>query len=296
MVIANPIFDEVFKRLMENQPIAKFFIETLLEENIEYLEFKPQALTFQDQVAGIGVYRVDFIATIKTIGGFKKVLIEIQKAKHAIDVMRFRNYLAEQYKKEDEIPTETGRKKTILPIVTIYMLGFQLPEIKAAAVKVSRQDIDLTTHEIINQKNDFIEKLTHDSFVVQMPRIQGKLQTRLDELLSIFEQNYFVDDLGIVKRYDYKIDNAIIKSMVDLLHYAGTDPDSRKRIEDELEAYRVLDFMAEEKAMELRGIIDEQSNTINELADKNTELVKTNAEKDKEIAELKKMLGRNKNG
>jgi len=281
MVIANPIFDEVFKRLMENQPIAKFFIETLLEETIEYLEFKPQEFTFEDQVAGIGVFRVDFIATIKTSdGGYKKVLIEIQKAKHAIDIMRFRKYLAGQYKIEDEIQTETGRKKVILPIITIYMLGFQLPEINTSAVKVSRQYIDLTTHKVINQKNDFIEKLTHDSYVVQMPRIQGKLQTRLDELLSIFEQNYFVDDKGIIKRYDYTIDNAIIKSMVDILHYAGTDPESRKRIEDEQEAYRVLDFMAEEKAQKLQVKIDE--------------LTKTNEEKDKKIAELEKMLGKDK--
>ncbi len=266
MIIANPIFDEVFKRLMENQPIAKFFIETLLEETIEYLEFKPQEFTFEDKVAGIGVSRVDFIATIKTSdGNHKKVLIEIQKAKNAIDVMRFRKYLAEQYKNDDEVQTDTGKKKIILPIVTIYMLGFQLPEIKTAAIKVSRQYVDLTNHEIIDKKNDFIEQLTHDSFVVQMPRIKGKLQTRLGMLLSIFEQNYFVDDRGIVKRYDHEIDNAVIKSMVDILHYAGTDPESRKRIEDEQEAYRVLDFMAEEKAKELQKIIDEQSQKIVEL-------------------------------
>jgi hypothetical protein len=280
MVIANPIYDEVFKRLMGNQLIAKFFIETLLEETIEFLEFKPQEFTFEDQVAGIGVFRVDFIATIKTTeGGYKKVLIEIQKAKHAIDIMRFRKYLAEQYKSEDEIQTETGRKKVILPIVTIYMLGFQLPEIKAAAVKVSRQYVDIATHKVIDQKNEFIEKLTHDSFVVQMPRIHGKLQTRLDELLSIFEQNFFVGENGIIKRYDHPIDNEIIKSMVDMLHYAGTDPESRKRIEDEQEAYRVLDFMAEEKTQKLQVKIDE--------------LAKELTEKDKEIAELKRMLDKN---
>ena len=289
MVIANPIFDEVFKRLMDNQPIAKFFIETLLEETIESLEFKPQEFTFEDKVAGIGVFRVDFIATIKISGGgYKKVLIEIQKAKHSIDIMRFRKYLAEQYKNEDQIQTESGGKKVILPIVTIYMLGFQLPEIKAAAVKVSRQYIDLTTHEVINQKNEFIEKLTHDSYVVQLPRITGKLQTRLDELLSIFEQNYFVDNNTIIKRYDYKIDNDIIKKMVDMLHYAGTDPDSRKRIEDEQEAYRVLDFMFDEKAGKLQEKYDELTR-VNIQKDKEIEIQR------KEIEDLKKRLGNSKN-
>jgi hypothetical protein len=122
--------------------------------------------------------------------------------------------------------------------------------------------------------------------VVQMRRIHNKLQTRLDELLSIFEQNYFVDDKGIVKRYDHPIDNEIIKSMVDMLHYAGTDPESRKRIEDEHEAYRVLDFMAGEKAKELQGIIKEKDKELEENA-------KKLEDKEKEIAELKRLLNRN---
>lgn len=44
MVIANPIYDIVFKRLMENDRVAKFFIGTLLEENIEAVEVKPRNL------------------------------------------------------------------------------------------------------------------------------------------------------------------------------------------------------------------------------------------------------------
>ena len=33
----------------------------------------------------------------------QQILIEIQKAKNEIDLMRFRRYLGEQYKKEDQI-------------------------------------------------------------------------------------------------------------------------------------------------------------------------------------------------
>ncbi len=94
MVIANPIYDVVFKRLLEDERIAKFFIGTLLNQTIENV--KPQEFTYTDQLAGLSVFRLDFIATIKTQEGeFKKVLIEIQKAKNEIDLMRFRNYLAE---------------------------------------------------------------------------------------------------------------------------------------------------------------------------------------------------------
>ena len=41
MIIANPIYDVVFKRLMENEKVAKFFIGTLFEQSIESIEAKP---------------------------------------------------------------------------------------------------------------------------------------------------------------------------------------------------------------------------------------------------------------
>ena len=139
MIIANPIYDVVFKRLMENEKVVKFFISTLLEEEIESVEFKPQEFTFlrninmddpnereaakrllQERML-ISVLRLDFIATIKTATGeYKKVLIEIQKARNAVDVLRFRHYLAEQYQKLDKV----NNKETVLPITTIYILGF----------------------------------------------------------------------------------------------------------------------------------------------------------------------------
>ena len=153
MVIANPIYDVVFKRMMENDKVAKFFIGTLLNENIETVEVKPQEFTYTDELAGLAVFRLDFIATIKTENGtLKKVLIEIQKAKNHIDLMRFRNYLAEQYKKDDQINGE----KVILPITTIYILGFKLPEIVAPCLKVERNYKDLVNNTIVATKSDFI--------------------------------------------------------------------------------------------------------------------------------------------
>ena len=64
MVIANPIYDVVFKRMMENDKVAKFFIGTLLEQTIENVEVKPQEFTYTDELAGLSVFRLEFIATI----------------------------------------------------------------------------------------------------------------------------------------------------------------------------------------------------------------------------------------
>jgi len=76
MVIANPIYDVVFKRMMENERVAKFFIGTLLDETIETVEVKPQEFTYTEALAGLAVFRLDFIATIKTESGELKKSID----------------------------------------------------------------------------------------------------------------------------------------------------------------------------------------------------------------------------
>ncbi|MBI4646488.1 MAG: hypothetical protein HY738_07815 [Bacteroidia bacterium] len=308
MLIANPIYDVVFKRLMEDKRIAKFFIETLIEEEVADVQIKPQEFTFfkdleqpgnneklekiKEHIASLmslAVYRADFIANIKTKDNeYKKVLIEIQKAKNPIDLMRFRNYLAEQYKKEDEIETISGKEKVVLPIITIYLLGFPLPEIESAAIKVNRQYFDLITRQLINRKSDFIERLTHDCYVVQMSKIEGRLKTRLEQLLSIFEQNYFIDEKGITKEYNYEVENEIINLIISILHKAGSDPKERQEIEKEQEFYRILELStreAFEKAKELEKIIVEMGKKL----DKKDKLLE---DKDKLIEDLTRKLNK----
>ncbi len=295
MVIANPIFDVVFKRMMENERVAKFFIGTLLEQMIETVEVKPQEFTYSDELAGLAVFRLDFIATIRTEAGeSKKVLIEIQKAKNQIDLMRFRNYLAEQYKKEDTI----DNAKIILPIVTIYILGFKLPEIDTPCLKVERNYKDLVNNKIINIKSSFVEKLTHESFIVQVERITDKYQTKLDKLLSVFEQTNFIDSNKITKRFKHDTDLEEVKIMTDILHYTGTDPEEKKKIEIEQEAWRTVNAMFEDKEREFLKVIDENKRVIDEnkkVIDENKKVID---EKDNALAvmarqleELKRRLG-----
>jgi hypothetical protein len=237
MIIANPLYDVVFKGLMEDNRIATFFLETLLEESIVSLEVKTTESTMQlkdpemskekwekkgIQRLGIHLIRLDFVATIKLeSGGTKKVLIEIQKARKPIDVMRFRNYLAEHYKKQDKIVVDGKKKKMPLPIITVYILGFNLPEIEVAAVKVDRNYVDLQTKTIIDTKSDFIENLTHDCFVVQLPRIESRFQTTLDRLLTVFEQRYFIsDEEETLKVYEPYCENEpMINKIIDTLYH-----------------------------------------------------------------------------
>ena len=273
MIIANPIYDVVFKRMMENERVAKFFIGTLLDEAIEAVEVKPQEFTYTDELAGLAVFRLDFLATIRTsTGELKKVLIEIQKAKNQIDLMRFRNYLAEQYKKEDTINDE----KVVLPITTIYILGFKLPEILTPCIKVERNYKDLINKTTLETKSDFVEKLTHDSYVVQVERITDRYQTILDKLLSVFEQTNFVDDKKIIKEFNHAADLEEVKIMTEILHHSGTNPIEKKKIETEQEAWRTVNAMFENEKKEFIKALNEKDQKLNE--------------KDKIIASLMKQI------
>ena len=161
-IIANPIYDTVFKKLMENQRIAKFFLSSILEKQIEDLTVLPQEFTYkkmtdtklagaekkekvereekQEEPQLYSIFRLDFIAIIReSEGDRRKILIELQKSWVTEDVMRFRKYLGEQYVRTEAIEDND----VILPITTIYILGNSLPGIACPCVKVGRAYIDM---------------------------------------------------------------------------------------------------------------------------------------------------------
>ncbi|MDR2449082.1 MAG: hypothetical protein LBD52_03895 [Prevotellaceae bacterium] len=304
MIIANPIYDTVFKRLMENERAARFFIGTLLNREITLVKMLPQEFTHYNETDKLTVFRLDFMATVSTDSGEQqKILIEVQKAKEETDLMRFRGYLGEQYKKEEEV----DGVKTALPITTIYILGFTLPEIPTACMKVGREYKDLVNNVLLDARSPFVEKLTHDSYIVQASRITGRYQTRLDKLLSIFEQAYFTDTTEAVKQYKYEPDDAEVKAITELLHHVGTDPDERKELDDEIEYRRTLNewfgkhyatiiqqnqLLAEnqKKLKEAAKAISEQSKTLSEQSKTLSEQSKTLSEQDKALSEQSKTL------
>lgn len=292
MIIANPIYDVVFKRLMENERIAKFLIGTLLNQRVKTIQVRPQEFTYENELAGLRIFRLDFIALVETQQGEeRKILIEIQKAHEELDVMRFRNYLAEQYKKKDKLNSE---EEEILPITTIYILGFKLPEIESACFHVERQYRDLVENRILGKKSHFIECLTHDSYVVQVKKIGQRYQSPLDKLLSIFEQRNFIGESEILKEYNYTADIDEVKLMADLLYQTGADAATRKQIAAEQEAWRSVNALMENKDKAYKRAIAEIERKDKALDEKDKALDEKNKalnEKDRLIEELKKKLG-----
>lgn len=290
MRIANPIYDAVFKYLMEDTEIAKGLISEIIGEEIVDLELKPQE-HFSKKADQILIFRLDFKAIIKTAAGqHKKTLIELQKSKHLSDIVRFRKYLGENYRKEDEVKDENGHiSKVSLPIITIYFLGFKLENVTSSALKVNRHYKDILTQEILEVKEDFIEQLTHDSYVIQIPRLQKTTRTKLERILGVFDQTYKTDEDRILEFKMGDIKDELLQKIVDRLIKASANEEVLQQIELEEE----MENLIEKHIREKENLKEKLSYKDQALLEKDQALLEKDQallEKDRLIEELKKKL------
>ena len=242
MIIANPIYDVVFKYLLEDADIARDLLSTILGEEVTQLEFKPQE-TSTESSDSIKILRLDFKAVIKKKdGSLFKVLIELQKSKQVFDVMRFRRYLGNNYRKEDQMIDNDGIAVfRPLPIITIYFLGFLLNNVPSAVIKVKREYVDAVTEEILGVKDDFVELLTHDSYMIQVGRLTKESHGKLDRIMQIFSPMY--QDKADKHLVDFQgdIHDPLVWKMVERLGRAIASDEYRDKMDVEDEIDRIFE-------------------------------------------------------
>jgi hypothetical protein len=194
MEIANPIYDAVFKFLMEDKAAASLIIGAITGFDIEDIELRPtEVATDANGTRQWTVYRLDLSAKIRTPEGLKLVLIEVQKAKFHTDIMRFRRYLGSQYVSEtnyETVPIQSGgTRQRALPIFTIYILGKGLEHnTDIPVIRVNRTYLDNSTGQTLQERDEFIESLTHDCAVIQVPALKERRRNRLERILAVFDQ------------------------------------------------------------------------------------------------------------
>jgi len=263
MLIANPIYDTVFKYLMDDPRIARVIISTIIGEEVEELTFKQRERSAQIATLGLSIFRLDFSAVVKTSDGSRKnVLIEIQKADSGEDLPRFRRYLAENYyspgpgKGSEEECAVPGHERDapMIPIITIYILGFALSHLRGhSAVMVKRSYYDAVTGEEIQQRENFIEHLTHDRYVIQISELKRRRRNKLECLLSLFEQ------MNLQANRHLKIFEEVLpqefQEVQDRLYRAAIDREilEQMEIEDEfLESWKRRDRSYEQALQEAK--------------------------------------------
>jgi hypothetical protein len=299
MIIANPIYDVVFKYLLEDVEIARELLSTILGEEIQSLELKPQETATEKSGGGISILRFDFKAIIKNKSGeLHKVLIELQKAKKAFDVMRFRRYLGDNYRKEDDVINDKGEsEKRPLPIISIYFLGFPLDNIHAGVVKINREYRDVVTQEILEIKEDFVELLTHDSYLIQACKLPRKARTKLERILQVFSPIYQTTNDQHQLDFQGDTNDPLIKKMLDRLGRAIASEEIRDNMDLEDELDRIFDREMKKLAAEKDEIIAEKDQLLIEEKKRAEdekkraeEEIQKNLELQRQIEELKKQI------
>jgi hypothetical protein len=283
MLIANPIYDNVFKYLMEDLEIAKGVISTIINTEIDHLTFQAQeSITRIDNK--FSFYHLDFVARIRQQDrSYKTVLIEMQKTNLPNDIIRFRRYLGQKYRDEDEVILDNGKVKTgPLPIINIYLLGFYLSRTLPAVIKVDRRYIDVIHGVEITERNEFIECLSHDSYVIQIPALQMELKNRLEYVLSIFMQENFISKENHLKDYRYETEDTLMKKILHKLQKAAGDREFLRQMEVEEMAYREYETLRTTIETSEKRLQEKET----EIKEKETEI----KEKETEIKEKDKVL------
>jgi hypothetical protein len=277
--------------MMNDDKVARLLLSAIIGREIVSLEFRPTEHHFPMGEL-LAVMRMDFSARVLDEHGNQELIIlELQKAKLASDIMRFRRYLGEQYSNKENLVREPKPEypyRKALPILSIYFLGHTLEFAKAPVLRVNRAYIDAATGEKILEKEEFIESLTHDSIIIQIPYLKGRRRTELEQLLSLFDQSSATDDHHLLNVSEEDLPERY-RPMIRRLQKAIADPGVRQTMEAEddlIEEFRDYQRMISAK----ENIIDEKEKTIEEKEKTIEEKEKTIEEKKKTIEEKKKII------
>ena len=188
--IANPIYDSVFKYLMEDERIAKTLLSALLKKEVVAVEMRRNEYT-NGVRDNISMFRIDFGAHVKEPDGtIRLVLIELQKTWLETETLRFRQYLGAQYSNPENVPSENNKDGYAIPMVAIYLLGHRVGDINVPVLYVKHKVYDYDGNVVTDGIPDpFVESLIHDSIIVQIPLLHGQVNNRLEKVLSVFDQS-----------------------------------------------------------------------------------------------------------
>ena len=275
MIVANPIYDIVFKYLMEDERIARTILSALLKKEVTDVKVRRNEYSNSNR-ENLSIFRIDFGATIQESDGSKHlILIELQKTWLETETLRFRQYLGVHYANPENILPES-REGYAIPMVTVYLLGHKVGDIEEPVLYVRRHSYDYNDNLVTKGlPNPFIDSLTHDSIIVQIPRLHGQVNNRLDKVLSIFDQSHTEGANKQVLNIDERL-YAGDDEMLHIVHRllaAASDSRMRHEMNVEDEYYSVIEkrdttiMLKDKKIAEQVATIREQGDTIKEQGD-----------------------------
>ena len=244
--VANPIYDSVFKYIMEDERIAKTMLSALLKKEVVHVTVRPHEYsnTTRDTLS---MFRIDFAATVREREGNeikdRIVLIELQKTWLNTETLRFRQYLGAQYSNKNNI-REAEDKGFAYPMVAVYLLGHRVGNIKEPIVYVNHDVFDYNGNVVEDGNMEpFVESLTHNSIIVQIPLLHGNVNNRLEKVLSVFDQTLVDGDTQQVLKIDedkFADDNDMLY-VLHKLTAAAANSEMRQDMNVEDEYYKAIE-------------------------------------------------------
>ncbi len=253
MKIANPLYDHAFKYLMSNDRLARKVLSVILEKEVLELELAQQEVVVEDQERRFTLYRLDFRALIRDEDGRQEaVLIELQKSKLPTNVLRFRNYLGLSYSHRQKLPD--GGREFALPIISIYILGYNIEDIPVMAAKVDRRIVDMSKHEELHITSDFIDLLTHTCYILQVRRLPQKRRSRIEQFMTLFNQAWVAEEKFILDLAEVPEE---FKDVAEYLQRPLKEEELRAKLQAEEEIEALFALQEAEKA-ELSKRLEEE--------------------------------------
>ena len=292
--VANPIYDSVFKYIMEDERIAKTILSVLLKKEVVHVTVRPHEYsnTTRDTLS---MFRIDFAATVREKEGNeikdRIVLIELQKTWLNTETLRFRQYLGAQYNNKNNI-READEKGFAYPMVAVYLLGHKVGNIKEPIVYVNHDVFDYNGNVVAEGNAEpFVESLTHNSIIVQIPRLQGNVNNRLEKVLSVFDQTNVEGDTQQVLKIDedkYADDN----DMMYVLHKltaAAANSEMRQDMNVEDEFYKAIEDR-DTAIMQRDKILKEQSEQISQQSEQISQQSEQISQQSEQISQQSEQL------
>jgi hypothetical protein len=227
-LIANPAFNTVFKRLMLNKRIAKYFFSVLFQEKITEIEVDPKR-PIPDKIIH-DTFRIDFWGRIQTEENKdRKLFIEVIKTE------KEKNYIKSGYLNERFTRTEwIDGKEVLTPMAIVYILGFEIKNIKYPCIVISTEVQDAFLKETIKSLS-LRDPFGLTNFIIQTKRVNDEnCKMPLEELLSLFKQDHFAwENTKSGKYYLHQSEDPEMQYLLNELHEMIVNPDIRKEIETE---------------------------------------------------------------
>jgi hypothetical protein len=319
IIIPNPIYDVVFRYLMEDEQSAIIVISTLINQKIISLEAQPLTHSEKKQMEedengeeienkrnkfktkdSLLMFHLDFKAVIELENGEREiVMIELQKATAPSDIFRFKRYISRnfQQKQNKEIidPITKDNKIVEAPIrlIPIFILNFIIEEeINDVLIKTTRVKEGVFKNKNLVETNEFIDNLTYDMYVVQLPNLHkiseeeyqdDDYKIKLYALLKIFDQKSKIKDNIHRVRVMRRFFPSFMKRLIRRLQAAEVN---NIGLEEEM-------FREDEHGKDLRDKDDTINSLLVKFEKKEEELIQSKeviTQKDEELVQSKEVI------